>query len=169
MDAESLVVNLAQLQAPKVKLAAHDVIPATMFPCRSSAIILLFTAEVFIATAWCLKLYMQYAIDRNSGPTKAGQASWKLLGDHASMDDYPHLLGEVYVFRTVFWRRCRDTSLAACYQNSPDPVPSQNHLKTSNPGPRHQHGYATASYDLLYGDPMDFLSSKGYSCLGSGL
>ncbi|CAE7495841.1 unnamed protein product [Symbiodinium pilosum] len=27
----------------------------------------------------------------------------------------------------------------------------------------HQHGYATASYDLLYGDPMDFLSSKGYS------
>ena len=30
---------------------------------------------------------------------------------------------------------------------------------------RHQHGYATASFDCLYGDTMDFLSDKGYAHL----
>ena len=32
--------------------------------------------------------------------------------------------------------------------------------------PRHKKGYATASFDKLYGDPMDFLKNCGFTNLG---
>ena len=31
---------------------------------------------------------------------------------------------------------------------------------------RHEHGYSTASFDKLYGDPMDFLRNSGYTSYG---
>lgn len=30
---------------------------------------------------------------------------------------------------------------------------------------RHEHGYSVASFDKIYGRPMDFLSNPGFSML----